>query len=167
MTDRLRVRFDHSDLESDRLLEAIRENMGCVPIALAAASGRTLGDVFRVIDGRPYARGGWWKCHAAELGLKVKRAFLREDSQDDDVDEMNDLPNGRYLVDSVAHLATLALGPGYVEIAEGADVIRYERGERIPAEALEAAIQVEAQMKMREEFGVRDDGVWLQFYVVE
>lgn len=167
MTDRLRVRFDGSELESDRLLEAIRENIGCVPIALAAVSGRTLGDVFRVIHGRPYARGKWWKCHAADLGLKVERAFPREDSQHDDIDEMNDLPNGRYLVDSVAHLAALALGPGYVEIAEGADVIRYEPGERIPAEALEAAIQVEAQMKMREEFGVGDDGVWLQLYVIE
>ena len=65
----LEVRYSGTDAEDAGFRAAMQDNMLCVPLALAAATGRPIGDVFA--SGMPYARGHWWKHHIHEFGFEL------------------------------------------------------------------------------------------------
>lgn len=125
------VRLDGSPQEREGRKALGRNRDGSVPLALAAISGRTLGDVFRAIGGPPYARGDWWQ-HAAELGLKVERALPRDPQEQVTLRDLHDLPEGRYLVDTTFHLSAMVLGPGCGDVLFGDTGVWFERTEGIP-----------------------------------
>lgn len=113
----LTVRFDRTPEECEGLWKMRADREGCVQLALASISGRTLGDVFRAIGDRPTGQGQWWKVHAERLGLKLARAMRAPDgtaAEYDTMDDLHSLPEGRYLVDSDIHLAALVMRPGYI-----------------------------------------------------
>lgn len=124
---------------------------GCVQYSLASISGRTLGDVFRVIGDCPAGQGQSWKIYAERLGLKLARATAAPDGTAPDCDTLDDLhalPEGRYLVDTPAHLAALVVGPNHVADCP----FRNERlspriGGRIPEEVLKMVVPVNANRR--------------------
>ncbi len=144
----LTVRFDRTPEEGEKLLRMRADGEGCVQLALASISGRTLGDVFRTIGNRPTGQDQWWKVHAERLGLRLVRATAAPDGTAPDYDTIDDLhalPDGRYLVDSDIHLAALVMGPGYVADCPYFDERRTRRtGGRIPEKVLNVLVPVDA-----------------------
>lgn len=165
MSDRLRVRYNRTAAELDRFLEVVEGGEGCVPVALAAASGRTLGEVLDVIGKLPMSRGRWWMTHAANLGLDVEDVFP-DNFPWDSVDDLHGLPPGLYLIDGTGHLAAVEITDSAVKVAEPQTVVRYEPNGQIPAEAIDHILQTEAQRAVLESKGIEPGEPLVKIYSV-
>jgi len=165
MSERLRVRYQRTDTELYRLLDVLESGEGCVPVALAAASGRTLGEVFGVIGELPMSRGRWWMAHAANLGLDVKDVFP-DNFLLDSVDDLHGLPPGLYLIDGTVHLAAVEITESAVKVAGPQALVRYERKGRFPARAIDHILKTEAQRAALESKGIEPGEPLVKIYSV-
>ena len=86
------------------LLDRMIAEGGCVPLALAKATGRTLDDVADVIGDLPFTRGHWWMFHADKLGLDVGEPIVLPNLR-----AARQLPPGAYLIDSTDHLEAVTV----------------------------------------------------------
>lgn len=162
---RLEVTLEGTDEEMARFLEVLEADEGCVHVALAAASGRTIGDVVRVVGKLASARGQWWRYHAVNLGVHFKEVFP-EKYQGDDVSDLHRLPAGIYLIDSLVHLAAVEISEDWIDIAEGVVVTRYARNGQIPDEAIKALLLPAVQEAVWESVGIQPNELSLKIYSV-